>query len=47
MGEIANLMPHCIFSIEPADSEANTTTLAEGGITATPAMFSDKIISQI
>jgi len=38
---------HGIFTMNPADIEANIKTLALGGIKATPAMFSDKIISQI
>lgn len=38
---------HGIFSMSPADIEANIRTLAVGGIKATPDMFSDKIVKQI
>lgn len=38
---------HGIFTMGPADIEANVKTLAKGGIKASASMFSDKIVSQI
>jgi len=38
---------HGMFTMAPADIEANIKTLAEGGIKASSSMFSDKIVSQI
>lgn len=38
---------HGLFTMDPADIEANIKTLAQGGIKATTAMFSDKIVKQI
>jgi ABC-type nitrate/sulfonate/bicarbonate transport system substrate-binding protein len=38
---------HGLFTMNPADIEANIKTLATGGIKADASMFSDKIVSQI
>jgi ABC-type nitrate/sulfonate/bicarbonate transport system substrate-binding protein len=38
---------HGIFTMDPADIEANIKTLGLGGIKATAAMFSDKIVKQL
>jgi ABC-type nitrate/sulfonate/bicarbonate transport system substrate-binding protein len=38
---------HGLFTMNPADIEANVKTLTAGGIKATAAMFSDKIVKQI
>ena len=38
---------HGIFSMDPADIEANVKTLAVAGVKTDASMFTDKIISQI
>ncbi|HEX3793361.1 MAG TPA: ABC transporter substrate-binding protein [Acidimicrobiales bacterium] len=38
---------HGLFTMDPKDIEDNIKTLAQGGIKATAAMFSDKIVKQI
>lgn len=38
---------HGLFTMSPADVEANLKTLAAGGIKAKASMFTDKIVSQI